>query len=135
MTLPTVTPGTAPSEVERLFPNLTAKQEAFVLAYVANGGKRSAAAKAAGYAAASAHVEANRLLQKPDIIQAVVRTTTQQLGAYAPEALQNITKLALRAKSEHVKLAASQDVLDRIGMAAPKRVDLGATLNLSIDLS
>lgn len=135
MTLPALTPAADLADTKRQFPNLTEKQEQFVLAYVANGGKRQAAAKAAGYAQASAHVEANRLLQKPDIIQAVVRAAQMALGALAPEAVATIAKLSVRAKSEHVKLAASQDVLDRLGMSAPKRIDLGATLNLSIDLS
>lgn len=131
----TVTPSADLKADERLFPNLTEKQERFVLAYVANGGKRTAAAQAAGYAKASAHVEANRLLQKETVLQAVTRATTLSLGALAPQAVATIAKLGLRAKSEHVKLAASQDVLDRMGMSAPKRIDLGATLNLQIDLS
>lgn len=116
--------------------NLTAKQDAFVDAFVANGGNGSAAAREAGYADASAHVEANRLLKNPLIIQEVHRRTVAAIGASLPSALQTIKRLAQDAKSEYVQLEASKDLLDRAGLRAPERVDhrIDAELKVVIDL-
>lgn len=119
----------------RQFDHLTEKQEAFVHAYVANGGKLRAAAIAAGYAKASGHVEANRLMRKPEVIRAIYEVTAQQLGAHLPAALAKLAKLSGGAKSEYVQLEASKDLLDRAGLAAPKKVNVGGSLNVTFDLS
>ena len=116
---------------------LTPKQDAFCDEYVANGGKGTAAAKAAGYAEASAHVEANRLLKNPLILQEIYKRTAIAIGASAPKALAQIIGLSSTAKSDYVKLEASKDLLDRAGLKAPERVDhrLDGELKISIDLS
>lgn len=116
---------------------LTPKQDAFCDEYVANGGKGTAAAKAAGYAEASAHVEANRLLKNPLILQEIYKRTAIAIGASAPKALAQIIGLSSTAKSDYVRLEASKDLLDRAGLKAPERVDhrLDGELKISIDLS
>jgi len=116
---------------------LTPKQDAFCDEYVANGGKGTAAAKAAGYAEASAHVEANRLLKNPLILQEIYQRTVLAIGAAAPRALATITTLSSEAKSDYVRLEASRDLLDRAGLRAPDRVDhrIDGELKVSIDLS
>ena len=115
------------------FPQLSAKQIAFVVEYVANGGKRKEAAVTAGYAAASAHVEAHRQLTKPNVIKAVYELTVMQLGTHLPAALANIAKLSRGAKSEYVQLEASKDLLDRAGLAAAKRVQVSGDISVSYD--
>jgi phage terminase small subunit len=116
---------------------LTPKQDAFCDEYVANGGKGTAAARDAGYAENSAHVEANRLLKNPLILQEIYKRTALAVGAAAPRALQTIIELSSDAKSDYVKLEASRDLLDRAGMKAPDKVDhrLDGELKISIDLS
>ena len=117
-------------------PNLTRKQDTFVEAYVANGGKGTAAAKEAGYAEKSAHVEACRLLRNPLIIQEIYKRSTLAIGASLPKAFRTIERLSSEAKSEYVQLEASKDLLDRVGLKAPERIDhrVDGTLNVSIDL-
>lgn len=117
------------------FPDLSSKQLSFVAYYVANGGKGTAAAKSAGYAAASAHVEAHRQLQKPNIIKAIAELSVLRLGAFVPAAIATIGRLSGGAKSEYVQLEASRDVLDRVGLAAPKKVQVATDLRVSFDLS
>ena len=102
---------------------LTEKQDAFCDEYVANGGRGTAAAKAAGYAEKSAHVEANRLLKNPLILQEVYKRTALAVGAAAPRALMTIIEMSTNAKSDYVKLEASRDLLDRAGLRAPEKVD------------
>lgn len=120
---------------ERQFPHLTELQERFVHAYVANGGKLSAAAKTAGYAAKSGHVEAHRLMRKPAVIRAIYDATALSMGAHLPAALNKLAKLSDKAKSEYVQLEASKDLLDRAGLAAPKKVNVAGSLNVTFDLS
>lgn len=116
---------------------LTEKQDAFCDEYVANGGRGTAAAKAAGYAEKSAHVEANRLLKNPLILQEVYKRTALAVGAAAPRALMTIIQMSTNAKSDYVKLEASRDLLDRAGLRAPEKVDhrIDGELKVSIDLT
>jgi len=116
---------------------LTEKQDAFCDEYVANGGRGTAAAKAAGYAEKSAHVEANRLLKNPLILQEVYKRTALAVGAAAPRALMTIIEMSTNAKSDYVKLEASRDLLDRAGLRAPEKVDhrIDGELKVSIDLT
>ena len=116
---------------------LTEKQDAFCDEYVANGGRGTSAAKAAGYAEKSAHVEANRLLKNPLILQEIYKRTALAVGAAAPRALMTIIEMSSNAKSDYVKLEASRDLLDRAGLKAPEKIDhrLDGELKISIDLS
>lgn len=116
--------------------DLTPKQDAFVDQYVANGGNGSAAARDAGYAESSAHVEAHRLLRNPLIIQEIYRRTVMQVGAHLPKALATVIGLSGTAKSEYVRLEASKDLLDRAGLRAPDKLDhrIGGEIRVSIDL-
>lgn len=117
------------------FPNLTTKQLTFVAEYVASGGRKKDSAIAAGYAPASAHVEAHRLLNLPKIIKAVHELTVHRLGAALPGALATVMRLSSGAKSEYVQLEASKDLMDRAGMAAPKKVLVGSDVRVTFDLS
>lgn len=117
-------------------PNLTRKQDTFIEAYVANGGHGTQAAKDAGYAEKSAHVESCRLLRNPLIVQEIYRRTTLAIGASVPRAFRTIERLSSEAKSEYVQLEASRDLLDRVGLRAPERIDhrVDGNLSVSIDL-
>lgn len=52
---------------------LTAKQKQFVDAYLSNGGDASAAARAAGYSASTAHSRASDMLAEPNIADVIRR--------------------------------------------------------------
>ena len=125
-----------PQNIERPSGKLTAKQNQFIDAYVANGGNGSAAARDAGYAESSAHVEANRALKNPLIVQEIFRRTTLAIGAALPKALNTVVRLSESAKSEYVQLEASRDLLDRAGMKAPEKIDhrLDGEFRVTIDL-
>jgi phage terminase small subunit len=125
-----------PQNIESPSGKLTTKQNQFIDAYVANGGNGSAAARDAGYAESSAHVEANRALKNPLIVQEIFRRTTLAIGAALPKALNTVVRLSESAKSEYVQLEASRDLLDRAGMKAPERIDhrLDGEFRVTIDL-
>jgi hypothetical protein len=119
---------------ERAFPHLTVMQEAFVANYVANGGNATRAAKAAGYAKASAHVEGCKLLRKPPVIEAIGLLSMQQLASHAPGAIARVAHLMSKSKSEYVQLEAAKDVLSRVGLQAPTRVHHSGGVSITIDL-
>ena len=125
-----------PQNIESPSGKLTAKQNQFIDAYVANGGNGSAAARDAGYAESSAHVEANRALKNPLIVHEIFRRTALAIGAALPKALNTVVRLSESAKSEYVQLEASRDLLDRAGMKAPEKIDhrLDGEFRVTIDL-
>lgn len=114
---------------------LTPMQEAFVDAFVSNGGNRTDAAISAGYSKATAREQAYELLAKPHIMQAIMARTMNELIVQSPAAVQRLRSL-LQAKSEYVALQAAQDLLNRVGLKAPDRVDhkLAGNIQVNIDL-
>ena len=116
---------------------LTRRRDAFVDAYVANGGNGAAAARVAGYALSCARVKASLLIRDPAIIGEIRRRTILALGAAAPKALATLIKLSGQANSERVRREASSDILDRLGFKAPAKINhqLDAGLKVVIDLS
>ena len=101
---------------------LTGKQEAFCLAYVANSGQGTEAAKEAGYATKFAHVEAHRLLKNPKILTRVHSLTQEAFAKLAPAMLEGMAQLARNAKSEKVRHDSIRDLLDRAGHGAIAKV-------------
>jgi len=116
---------------------LTRRQDAFVDALVANGGKRREAAIAAGYGETSSKSVAWRLMQKPHVAAEIYRRTRLRLALFAPQALAQLEKLATEGRSEHVRREAASDLLDRLGLTAPQRVEhlTAGELRVTIDLS
>jgi hypothetical protein len=116
---------------------LTAKQKALVTAYVANGGKLSAAAEEAGYAEGhSGRVTAWRTMRLPHVQQYLMQETAQAFGLHAARALGKIAELSGGAKSEYVQLEASKDLLDRAGFKPIERhqMQVAGDIRVSIDL-
>lgn len=115
---------------------LTPMQQAFVDAFVSNGGHKEEAAIEAGYSRETARVQAYELLGKPHVMQAIMARTMNELIMQGPAAAQRLHDL-LSAKSEYVRLQAAQDVLNRIGIKAPDRVDhrVHGDVTVNIDLS
>jgi phage terminase small subunit len=111
-------------------------QAAFVDAFVSNGGHKTEAAIEAGYSKDTARSQAYELLAKPHVIQAIMARTMNELVMQSPVAVQRLHDL-LSAKSEYVRLQAAQDVLNRVGLKAPDRVDhrVHGDVTVNIDLS
>ena len=115
---------------------ITDQQMKFVEKLVTNGGQLEQAAIDAGYSKHSARRQAYALLDKSHVMEAYMRTLANELKASAGGAAKTITSLATGARSEYVKLQAAQDLLDRIGMKAPDKVQhsVSGDVNISIDL-
>ena len=125
----------APEDVPPHLADLNDMQRSFVRNFVTNGGKKGKAARGAGYAESCAGPMASRMLHNPVITQAIMAEAVTHLGTLVPAAIGKVAQLSLRAKSEYVQLTASQDILDRAGFTAPKRVDVSGALSVTIDLS
>jgi len=98
---------------------LTARQEAFVREYVANGGNGTLAAKDAGYGDDGAHSRAYELLKMPKIQGRMETVCRELMASFVPGCLQSLHKLAVSASSETVKASAAATLLDRTGYKAP----------------
>lgn len=88
-------------------PTLTAKAEAFVIAYIRNGGNGLQAATAAGYK--HPHVLASRLLNKPDVLQRIM-----ELQREAREAATMTRSEALRMMERIARNEAGEATVDRL---------------------
>lgn len=116
---------------------LTGLQDAFVDAYIENGGNALAATRTAGYSETSARGLSGKLMKDGKILQEIYRRTVQRMAVLAPGALMKVQSLSENAKSEYVQLEAAKDLLDRAGMKAPDRVDMrvAGDVKVTIDLS
>jgi phage terminase small subunit len=115
---------------------LTAQQDRFVDVYVRNGGDALRAATEAGYTSQRLDKRTHELLQHPGVVAEIARRTTRRLGHLAPKAAATIDHLIGNARSEYVRLQAAQDLLDRLGMRAPERLEHNVgDLKVVIDLS
>lgn len=114
---------------------LTAKEQAFVDAYIRLDGKREAALIEAGYKATYPSQYAFDLLRKPHIMQAILEQTGMKLVSSAPKALATLERL-LDAKSDYVSLEAAKDILDRSGFKPSEKHDhrISGDVSISIDL-
>ena len=106
--------------------NLTDKQELFCTYYVSNGGRRSIAAKEAGYSENSCREQSYELLRKPHIQDRIRQLMEQHFGTIAPDMASVLKNLALNARSELVRYNSAKDLLDRAGFKGMEKV-----LNLS----
>lgn len=123
-------PATQPKRQE-----LTEMQEAFVEAYVTNGGNKLDAAIEAGYSPDTARFQAYQLIRKPHVMQAILERTGIELVASAPRARATISRL-LDSKSDYVALEAAKDLLDRAGFKTAEKHDhrIAGEISINIDL-
>jgi len=113
---------------------LTKMQQSFVTAFVSNSDNPEQAAIEAGYSEATARVQAYELLRKPHVMQAVLTEAGMKLHQQVPSAVQTLTNLMNTARSERIRMEASQDVLDRTGFKAAERVDHRHSGGVSVEI-
>ncbi len=124
---------------------LSPQQRAFVIAYFTQaqgmGGPRgkpsaTAAARAAGYADNGTHAirqKGHEMLHNPRVQAAMLEHAQAIFGAHNPEMMYRLFGMARAAKSETVKLAALESVLNRGGMAPVQKVSVKHEHVLSFD--
>jgi phage terminase small subunit len=116
---------------------LTPLQERFVEHLVVDGLRPQAAAEEAGYSPGKgAKGNAYKNLKLPHVLEHLNKRMMQEFGATAALALGTVRSLATSARSEHVKLEASKDLLDRAGFKPIDRaqVQVAGDVRVSIDL-
>jgi phage terminase small subunit len=120
---------------------LTDKQKALVDTIVSTGCSIVAAAEKAGYSTKvsrdSARVSASRTLRLPKVQKYMMECVSRTIGLGAVTASNKLVALSNGAKSEYVQLEASKDILDRVGLRTPDRVNhqVVGDIKVSIDLS
>lgn len=113
------TSGTAAVTTPPSFSGLNERESLFVVEYVARSGTVGAgadAALAAGYSNGNrnaAHSMASRLLRRPAVLRAIKEETGQRIAAAAPLGIAVLEALAQSARSEQVRLAAANSLVDR----------------------
>ena len=113
---------------------LTPLQERFVECLVVDGLRPTAAADKAGYAESKSN--AYRNLKLPHVQEQLRKRINEEFGVTAALALYQVRTLSESARSEHVKLEASKDLLDRAGYKPIERsqVQVAGDVRVSIDL-
>ncbi len=117
---------------------LTDKQRKLVDTIVATGCTITEAAKTAGYSRGDGgRVTASRTLRIPKVQSYMMKQIANTVGLGAVHASRKMVDLSMNARSEYVQLEASKDILDRVGIRAPDRVQhtLDANLSVNIDLT
>lgn len=117
---------------------LTDKQRKLVDTIVATGCSITEAAKSAGYSTGDGgRVTASRTLRIPKVQNYMMKQIANTVGLGAVHASRKMVDLSMNARSEYVQLEASKDILDRVGIRAPDKVQhtLDANLSVNIDLT
>jgi len=117
---------------------LTDKQRKLVDTIVATGCTITEAAKTAGYSRGDGgRVTASRTLRIPKVQSYMMKQIANTVGLGAVHASRKMVDLSMNARSEYVQLEASKDILDRVGIRAPDKVQhtLDANLSVNIDLT
>lgn len=101
---------------------LTAKQSAFVEAYVANGQTSArAAAIASGTSPISAGVMGHRNIRNPLILEAIRVAAGDTIKEHLPELINSMIELAMNPKTSAVaRVSAFRELADRAGMAVQR---------------
>lgn len=118
--------------------DLTEKQRALVDTLVATGCTITEASQKAGYSKGEAgRVTASRTLRIPKVQNYMMKQIANTIGLGAVHASRKMVELSREARSEYVQLEASKDILDRVGIRAPDRVQhsIDANLRVNIDLT
>lgn len=117
---------------------LTAKQKALVDTLVAEGCSIREAATKAGFSTKDGgRVNASRTLRLPKVQKYMMSQIANTMGLSAVHATHKLVQLSANAKSEYVQLEASKDILDRVGLRTPDRVQHSVVgdLKVNIDLT
>ena len=120
---------------------LTEKEKKLVDTIVTTGCSIKEAAKTAGYSSKGSEeagrVSASRTLRLPKVQKYMMECVSRTIGLGAVTASNKLVQLSNNAKSEYVQLEASKDILDRVGLRTPDRVNhqVVGDIKVSIDLS
>lgn len=116
---------------------LTNMQWRFVKALASGSHDPESAAIEAGYSTHTASQQAYELLNKDHVKAAYTTLLGNRLMSMGGDATETLAHLLKHARSERVKMEIAQDVLDRLGMRAPEKVDhrVSGEVSVAIDLS
>lgn len=104
------------------YKQLTAQQEAFVVAYVAGGGNATQAAREAGFSEKSARQIGGHLTRKQHVMAAIRMEQQRTLrGRLASKALRVLEAILDDSAAPHgARVDAAKTLLDRAGLIAPR---------------
>jgi phage terminase small subunit len=129
------------SELSTKNDELTDKQKRLVDTIVTTGCTITEASKIAGYSTRtsneSARVSASRTLRIPKVQRYMMECVSRTIGLGAVTASNKLIHLADKARSEYVQLEASKDILDRVGLRTPEKIqhNIGGDIKVNIDLT
>ena len=122
-----------PEAVDVALQGLTERQQAFAIALVNGASSAREAAEMAGYANAEsvgpALMRNERVLRA---IQALTLSRTAELAAMAPRVLAEL--MTSQRVSARVRADIANAALDRVGIRAPERIEVGGSASITIHL-
>lgn len=114
---------------------LTDKQKALVDTLVAEGCSIREASIKAGYSTKDGgRVSASRTLRLPKVQKYMMAQIANTMGLSAIGATHKLIQLSSTARSEYVQLEASKDILDRVGLRTPDKVQHAVVGNLKVNI-
>lgn len=124
---------------EELGSELTEKQRALVDCLVTTGCSVQEAARAAGYSPNGSDDSVRALgyqtLRKEHVQSYLFRRMTDELNVLGVGALGTLSYLSKSAKSDYVKLEASKDILNRMGLVQADKTSSVPKVEIVFDLS
>ena len=129
------------SELSTKNDELTDKQKKLVDTIVTTGCSITEAGLIAGYSTKknkdSARVSASRTLRIPKVQSYMMKQIANTVGLGAVHASRKMVDLSMNARSEYVQLEASKDILDRVGLRTPDKVQHSVVgdIKVNIDLT
>ena len=103
---------------------LTDRQDKFVRCYVLNAGQGTLAAIEAGYAKSSARCRAYEMLGMEKVQARMENLSRELMSSYAPGCLAALNEIAIKGKSDSVRVQAAATLLDRSGYKAPIKLEI-----------
>lgn len=142
---PNIVPAPPPSEIAAAdlaptFPELNEREALFVAHYAMSSGAPCTganAALAAGYSNGNrdaAHSMASRLLRRPAVLRAIKEELGRRITSSAVAGVATLEQLAQSARSEQVRLAAANSLIDRgYGPVMSRSANTNVNLNGGIE--
>ena len=122
------------------FEGLSERESLFVVEYTSRSGTRGAgadAALAAGFSNGNrdaAHSMASKLLRRPHVLRAIKDETGRRIAASAPLGVAVLEQLAQTARSEQVRLAAANSLVDRgFGPVVSRNANLNLNAKTTVE--
>ena len=113
---------------------LNKRQKAFVLAMIDNGGDTTQAALTAGYCAKNARAAGYAVWRSAIVQESYKAAIWDMIASGAGVATKALLQIAKEAESDHAKILAAKELLNRAGFISQQMQNTGNAITINIGL-